>query len=134
MVHTVQIKTVQVLDSSDADNFDEVILMLQGDGGTPVRYPFMPGSALPGSVTDVITLDGSLDYNPPLYVTFEAALQISTYDKDNGAATGTEDFSGSCYILPGQEPGPLTMNNGKHGENWQLFKKPASVQITWDWA
>ena len=56
---TIKITEIGVGDSSDANNVDDIFLILQPDGGTPIRYPFVPGTALPGMVDNSLVLDGS---------------------------------------------------------------------------
>jgi hypothetical protein len=131
MPSTIQVTSIDIGDSSDANNFDEVILFLQADGGTPIRYPFLPNSALPGSVGQTLTLDGQTEGLPPLFVSFEYFLQISAYDKDNGMAFGTADYSGAAQILPGWTYGSPLLTNGKDDSALHPGKKRASLTVNW---
>lgn len=131
MPSTIQVTSIDIGDSSDADNFDEVILFFQADGGTPIRYPFLPNSALDSAVAEPLVLDGQTEGLPPLYVSFEYCLQISAYDKDNGMAFGTADYSGAALISPGETSGSPELTNGKDDSPLHPGKKRASLTVNW---
>lgn len=129
---TIKITQVEVADSGDADNRDEVILICQSDAGAPVRVPFKPGSSLPSNQSHPIPFDGT-DY-PPVFITFDHTVTITVYDQDSGAARGTNDFGGAFWIDSFSDPGEVEVSNGKDGSAIQEGQKRAAYKIKWEWA
>ncbi len=133
-VQTIQVTSINIEEASDSDNFDEVFLFFQADGGTPIRYPFIPNTALPSSDNNEFEL-GLADGRLPLFVSFEHTLQIVAYEKDFGPiVSGTADFIGSCNILPESQGETVTLCSTADGDDDSLTAHRSQVAVTWKWA
>ena len=129
---TIKITEIGVGDSSDANNVDDIFLILQPDGGTPIRYPFVPGTALPGMVDNSLVLDGSNGEYFPVYVSFKTMLQITAYDLDPNSMFGGSDYCGTARVLQNDMGGTLQLASTNYPDDDGPTDKLSTVTIQYE--
>lgn len=111
MPQSTLIETVVCNHVSEAsiNHEDEVWMMVQADGGEPVRLP--TGRLSTHKLADK-SKHGDTSWSIQEEFTYDFCLQVTLYDADIKIRKGSTDYIGTIYITPDQTS-PQIASNGE---------------------